>query len=247
MSAGKQQPSPCFFKPAGKVLKVIITVLIKKGNKLPSISFLEGFFKRYLYFILPQSIFWIDTFLCRTGTVIGILEKKMTEPLANNDGWDDVINYEENAYNCGKRDGIAAAVLSHKDGVETGVAKGYSFGLEVGFIEYVATQAIQKYLVSGEQSSSNRLSGRLETIIRKCRAFPDCNNENVDHVALFEEIRGLYKACVARWRKPRGQAVESVLWVQHRLTNLWNVGVADGPWGSVWVWTARSTLFTMFP
>ena len=121
------------------------------------------------------------------------------------DEWDRVVCFEELAYIDGKKEGEAAASTSFADGFETGVAKGYTIGLELGFIE----ENVRSFLKSNSSSSdiSERMKKRLELILTKCKEFPMHNSADIDFDTSHGEIKALYKACNL---PPFTRAVESV-------------------------------------
>lgn len=133
------------------------------------------------------------------------------------DPWDDIVCFEDRAY----AEGVAAGALASKEegevvleGMQTGLAKGYVIGLELGFIESNTRQALAAMMVVGGGGSSGEvvstdgagaLSGgsaalerkkrRLELILHKCSSFPMTNTTDCDFTVLLEDIKALYRSC----------------------------------------------------
>jgi len=107
--------------------------------------------------------------------------------------WDSVLFYEENAYDAGKKAGIEAAEVVQTEGVDVGLARGYTIGLELGFIESSVKWMLNQH-IKGESLCSMRMKTRLELIAKKCADLPNDNNIEIDHVVLFDEIKALFKS-----------------------------------------------------
>lgn len=65
-------------------------------------------------------------------------------------------------------------------------------GLELGYIESTARWNLQQGRY--QQQCTERMKNRLELISNKCAAVPNVNREDVDHIVLCDEVKGLYKS-----------------------------------------------------
>jgi hypothetical protein len=107
--------------------------------------------------------------------------------------WDNVLFYEETAFEEGKTAGIEAAKEVYVEGFEVGLAKGYSMGFELGFIDSNVRRALDRH-TRGEAVISERMKNRLDLIVKRCDALPSDSTADVDHVVLLDEVKALYKS-----------------------------------------------------
>ena len=108
--------------------------------------------------------------------------------------WDAVVDVELNAYEKGVTEGRGEADHeSRTEGHRAGFLRGYALGLEVGFVQDAASEAM-KGSEAGEQS---RQAKRLTDILRIADELPCANDRTVDFDSKVRELRALYKLCAS--------------------------------------------------
>lgn len=137
------------------------------------------------------------------------------------DGWDDVVNYEENEYEKGVQDGIVDGMKSgfEEDGFRAGFMKGYAYAIELGYYE----TAVFYYLSRGRNesidlpetveiedstpvhaiissttlpssSSVDRIEKRSQLLLQKIALLKSSNDKEIDYDTELQSIRSLYKS-----------------------------------------------------
>mmetsp|Transcript_15038 Transcript_15038/g.20620 ORF Transcript_15038/g.20620 Transcript_15038/m.20620 type:complete len:161 (-) Transcript_15038:2324-2806(-) len=133
--------------------------------------------------------------------------------------WDDVINLEANAFQAGLEEGKNYEIDSEDEsdvqqvkveGQKFGFIKGYSIGLELGFMEAVILESEENLedsisdckdsttpeLVQSKKESS-RIKKRRTELLQRIRDVPESNEAgtNIDFDTEIRAIRSLFSQC----------------------------------------------------
>lgn len=111
--------------------------------------------------------------------------------------WDSVLLVEETAYEQGREDGLRDASEEgawHKEGRKAGYLRGFALGLEIGFMETVASRMLASD-EEGAGDSQTRQGKRLATLIETARSVPNENVSTMDFDSKVRELRALFKLC----------------------------------------------------
>ena len=112
--------------------------------------------------------------------------------------WDAVLLVEETAYEQGRADGLRDASKEgvwHEEGRKAGYLRGFALGLEVGYMETVASLLMLGKEEEGASDSQTRQGKRLATLIETARAVPNENAPTVDFDGKVRDLRALLKLC----------------------------------------------------
>lgn len=131
--------------------------------------------------------------------------------------WDSVIDVEKAAYERGHADGLRDAEEEgqwQQEGMKAGYMRGFALGLEIGFMETVASGMLESGASAGRQpyngagdstgamaavqsseATRTRHAKSLVALVESSKAVPNENAPVVDFDGKVRELRALYKVC----------------------------------------------------